>query len=279
MESGQKSRKNRRRLYILVFILSGILFTGLNSTYLQAAASREVIRVGFFSFDGYHMMDKNGNRSGYGYDFLRLAARYMDVDYKYIGYDKSWDEMQKMLEHNKIDLLTSVQKTEEREKKFDFSKPIGVSSAMLTVKSSNNSILEQEYDTYENMKVGMLRNNSRNNDFQKFAKEKGFSYQPVYYDMESELKEALQKGKVDAALTSSLRSIHDERILEEFATRTFYAVVKKGNTQVLNKINYAIDQMNLAEGDWKSELNYQYYGQTEAKTLVFSEKEKADSNL
>ena len=266
--------KYRKIIYIIIAILTGVLFVSLNSSPAQANTPRETVRVGFFAFDGYHMIDKKGNRSGYGYDFLRLAARYMDVDYDYVGYDKSWDEMQKMLNNGEIDLLTSVQKTEEREKKFDFSKPIGVSSAMLTVKSSNNSILEQEYDTYENMKVGMLRNNSRNDDFKKLSEEKGFSYHPVYYDMESELKEALQDGKVDAALTSSLRSIHNERIVEEFATRDFYAVVKKGNTELLHKINYAIDQMNLAEGDWKNELNYKYYGQTEAKTLVFSKKEQ-----
>lgn len=167
-----------------------------------------------------------------------------------------------------------MQKTEDRTNEFDFSKPIGVSSAMLTVKSSNDSILEQEYDTYDGMKVGMLYNNSRNDDFQKLAEEKGFTYQPVYYEMESDIKEALQNEDVDAALTSSLRSIHDERVVEKFATRDFYAVVKKGNTKLLDEINYAIDQMNFAEGDWKDELNYQYYGQTEAKTLVFSEREK-----
>ena len=36
--------------------------------------------------DGYHVMDEDGNRSGYGYDFLRLMARYWDVDYEYVGY-------------------------------------------------------------------------------------------------------------------------------------------------------------------------------------------------
>lgn len=30
-------------------------------------------------------MDEEGNRSGYGYDFLRLMARYWDVDYEYVG--------------------------------------------------------------------------------------------------------------------------------------------------------------------------------------------------
>ena len=36
---------------------------------------RETIRVGFFAMDGYHMIDEEGNRSGYGYDFLRMMAR------------------------------------------------------------------------------------------------------------------------------------------------------------------------------------------------------------
>ena len=59
--------------------------------YLQAVfaaeetSQHETVKVGFFAMDGYHMMDENGNRSGYGYDFLRLMARYWDVDYEYVG--------------------------------------------------------------------------------------------------------------------------------------------------------------------------------------------------
>ena len=45
--------------------------------------------------DGYHMMDEAGNKSGYGYDVLRLMARYWDVDYEYVGYDKGWSDMQR----------------------------------------------------------------------------------------------------------------------------------------------------------------------------------------
>lgn len=72
------------------------------------------------------------------------------------------------------------------------------------------------------MKVGMLRENSRNDDFAEFAKEKNFTYQTIFYDKESDLKEALQNGEVDTVLTSSLRSIHDERIIEKFATHDFH---------------------------------------------------------
>ena len=275
--SKQMRYNKRRRRYsigiIMLLIMAYVLALYPLNVY-AAQGERETIKVGFFAFEGYHMMDADGNRSGYGYDFLRMAARYLDVNYEYIGYDKSWDEIQDMLENGEIDLLTSAQKTPEREKIFDFSKPIGTSSAMLTVKSDNASIIEQEYDTYQNIKVGVLHENSRNQDFIDLANEKGFSYKEIYFDKESQIKEALQKGTIDAALTSSLRSIHDERVLEKFDTRDFYVMVKKGNNSLLDKINYAIDQMNLSEGDWKDSLSYQYYGSTESKTLVFSEREQ-----
>lgn len=273
MENKKSRRRSNQILTVMLICILTVI--GLpNGVFAEQTDSHEAVKVGFFAFEGYHMMDEEGNRSGYGYDFLRMAARYLNADYEYVGYDKSWDEMQDMLKNGEIDLLTSVQKTPEREEIFDFSKPIGTSSAILTVRSDNTSIVEQDYDTYQDMTVGMLKENSRNEDFAELADKNGFSYRPVFYDREADLKEALQKGDVDTVLTSSLRSIQNERIIEKFATKDFYAAVKKGNTHLLSEINYAIDQMNQAEGDWKDELNYQYYGQTESKTLVFSNREK-----
>src|SRR5574344_191346 len=96
-----------------------LLFIPLISTTLLTAETDEnthpVIRVGFFEFDGYHKQDSDGTRSGYGYDFLQKLARYTNWSYEYIGYEKSWNDMQQMLADGKIDILTSAQKTPERE--------------------------------------------------------------------------------------------------------------------------------------------------------------------
>ena len=75
------------------------------------------------------MMDDNGQRFGYGYDLLQYISGYTSWKYEYVGYDKSWSEMQNMLERGKIDLLTSAQKTDDRLERFDFSdQSIGTSS-------------------------------------------------------------------------------------------------------------------------------------------------------
>ena len=49
-------------------------------------------------------------------------------------------------------------------------------------------------------------------DMADYAKEKGFSYTPVYFELHNDMEKALQKGDVDALLTSSLRKTEEERI-------------------------------------------------------------------
>ena len=51
-------------------------------------------------------------------------------------------------------------------------------------------------------------------------------------------------------------------------------IVKKGNTELLNQVNYAIDQMNAAEGNWKTTLYSKNYESADAKNLEYTEEEK-----
>ena len=241
----------------------------------EETSQHETVKVGFFAMDGYHMMDEKGNRSGYGYDFLRLMARYWDVNYEYVGYDKSWEDMQQMLENGEIDMVTSARKIPDREEKFDFSRPIGNNNGILTVRSDNSTIVDGNYSTYNGMRVALLNGNTRNEEFADFAGNKGFTYVTSYYDTTAEMDEALQNGEVDAIVTSSLRKTNNERIVDKFGSSDFYVIVKKGNTKLLNEVNYAIDQMNAVEGDWKTTLYNKNYESTETKNLKYTEKEKS----
>ena len=263
-----------RELAILTAMLILTALLSFPARAEEAESQHEHVRVGFFAMDGYHMMDEDGNRSGYGYDFLRLMARYWDADYEYIGYDKSWEDMQRMLLDGEIDMVTSARKTPAREEVFDFSRPIGTSNGILTIRGDNTAIVEGQYSTYNGMRVALLNGNSRNAEFAEYAQTKGFTYNPVYFDSTEKMAEALQNGTVDAIVTSSLRRINNERILEKFGSSDFYVIVKKGNTELLNQVNYAIDQMNAAEGNWKTTLYNKNYESTDAKNLKYTEEEK-----
>ena len=264
--------RNLTVLPLVLAVLACLAFHVSAADY--SADQRDHVRVGFFAMDGYHMMDEAGNKSGYGYDLLRMMARYWDVEYEYVGYNKGWSETQKMLEDGEIDMGTSARKTPEREEKFDFSRPIGNNECMMTVRGDNEAVVVQNYSTYNGLRVAMQNGNNRNADFEQFAQEKKFSYVPVYFRLVSEMEEALQAGQVDAIVSSSMRATNNERVVERFNNEEIYIIVKKGNQPLLDKINYAIDQLNAAEGDWKTELFNRYYTSLGEPNLEFTEAEQ-----
>ena len=58
-----------------------------------------------------------------------MIAQHANLSYTYVDNVASWDEMEQMLLDGRLDMLTSVQKTPEREEKFAFSDtPISISS-------------------------------------------------------------------------------------------------------------------------------------------------------
>ena len=269
-------KKSFRRRASGILLLAACLLSLLSPAASAAPGNSRTLRVGFFAFDGYHVQDADGRRSGYGYDFLQQLARYGDWTYEYVGYDKSWAEMQDMLADGEIDLVTSAQKTPERENQFAFSdEAIGTSSAILTVKSGDERYTIGDYATYDGLRVGLVKNSSRNQKFAEFAAEKGFSYTPVYYDAVGQMTADLQSGSgIDAIFTSNLRSLDNEWILDEFAPSDFYVMVRRDDTELLSEINRAIDQMDINLPDWRHELWDKYYLADSTGELSFTAEEK-----
>ncbi len=240
-----------------------------------AQSNNRTIRAGIFSFDGYHMKDEEGRLTGYGIEFLSLVSQYSRLNFQYTGYDRAWGEMLDMLENGEIDVVTSARRTPEREERFAFSLPIGRNNTVLSVRVDNMQLHRGDYKSYNGMTVGQLEGSSQNQSLVEFAEEKGFSYQIKEYDAADVLEAALQSGEIDAILSSDLRKATNEKTLDIIEEADFYAIVRKDDMELLDEINYAIEQMDINEGDWKNVLTYRYYGPVYSSALSFTERETA----
>jgi signal transduction histidine kinase/ABC-type amino acid transport substrate-binding protein/ActR/RegA family two-component response regulator len=264
-----------KKITILLTLLA--LVTSLAPMTVFAAESfvaPETVKVGFFAFDGYHEMDENGVKSGYGYDFLQLTQKYVNLNYEYVGYDKTWEETQQMLLSGEIDLATSAHMTDARLEMYDFSLPIGTNTVIISMRATETRFVAGDYSTYDGMTIGLLEGSSCNSNVESFAEEKGFTFTAKYYENARRLKSALESGEVDTLATTSLRKMEGEKTLSEFDTEYFYVIVKKGNTALLDKINYAIEQLNESEGDWKNTFYYDNYLADRYSELTFTEEEQ-----
>lgn len=270
----QRLIKNGTRI---ILALAAALLLLFSAVALEAYADSHMrtARVGFFEYSGYHEIKEGTKRIGYGEDFFRLLQRYTNLRYEYVDIENSWDELFFMLENGDVDLISPVRWTPERAQHFDFSHSIGRNYAQITARSNDYrfDVHNNDYSNLNGVRIGVIKNSGRILDLQRLAKENNFTYTPVIYSNEVELTKALQNGEIDLIETSSLRKTKQERIIAKFAPEDFFVIVRKGDKQLLDEINYGIEQMDINEGDWRNILFYKNYLEVNNKTLTFSRRE------
>ncbi len=273
----KQKRRLRKRPYVKYILVLFVCFVLTSSNIPSIAASEKdsnrTVKAGVFYFDGYHMRDSSGVYSGYGIDLLNMVSQYSHLNFEYTGYEKSWDDMLDMLERGEIDVVTSARKTKQRVEKFAFSLPIERNSTVLSIQEQNTKIRSGDYSTYNGMTVGLVSGSSQNKSLAGFAEENGFTYKTREYDDPGKMEEDLQNGTIDTILTSNLRRAEKEKNLDTIETDYFYAIARKEDQDIVDEFNYAINQMNVNEGDWANVLYFKYYGNSDSSSRDFTPRE------
>ena len=265
----------RRMLAVMTGALVGVLLL-TNVVTAKAQSPMRTMRVGYFAFDGFHMIDEEGNYGGYGYQFLQKLSMYANVNIELVGYDKSWADMLPMLEAGELDFVMPAHMSPERLEKYAFTaEPIGTSYTLLTALETNTSFVKGDYSTYDGKRYGLMTGNSSNEGFFTYAEGKGFAYEEVYYDNFEVMKQALRAGEIDAIVSNSIREVSGEMVLDSFDNADFYGVVRPDDLELLKEIDKAIGMMNTYEGDWRSEIYNSNFSLSAAAQAVFTSEEAA----
>ena len=265
MYNNKESFPALRRTVCCLLLISMLLAALLGFAMPASAAGSDdtpqrTLRVGFYAYTGYHIMDKDGHRSGYSYEVLQRIAQYENVKFEYVAYDCDANEAADMLERGEIDLLPTLRITPERAERFAFSsEPISNLATMLTVRAGNRSIVAGNYETYNGMTVGMSRRgNGRNQSFIHYAEEHGFTYTPIYFDTDEELSLALRTGVITAAVSNRLRKTNNEWIIDTFDLQDCYIAVRKDDSATLRLVNDALTKMDRDDPTWRTSLFDKY---------------------
>lgn len=221
-------------------------------------------KVAFYAFDCYHIQDKNGKRSGYGYEMMQGISKYLQCTFSYVGYDKTASKCEAMLRNGELDIYTAARRTAKREAEFAFSThPAITSSTCMNIKVGNERIVAGDYRTYNGIRVGFLRRHNYNGAFLDFVKEKGFDCDIIYYETPTELSNALVNDEVDALVNSYIRIPEDEQTIENFGETPYYIMARKEDQALIDRLDDAIDSMNVETPNWRTEFYNKYYGSEE----------------
>lgn len=242
---------------------------------LSLTVPNKTIRVGLYPMAGYHNYENGEPVSGYGYDYLQYLKRYAPLRYEYSGEKYDWPDVIRLLEEGKLDLVTNIRKTPERESRFAFSKtPMGQTSTILTIRCGELRYRSGDYKKWNGIRIGLLKQNSAEQILTNFAKEKGFTWYPVFYDNTDQMLHDLQTGtKIDAVLSNNMRRLSNEWILERLDTSPFYMAVRKDKASLLKDLDSAMELLQMDAPDLCATLWEQYFSD-KSDEIVFTKQEQ-----
>lgn len=232
-----------------------------NSYAEEQIFAARTINVGFNSYPGYNDIDEDGTITGYSYEFLRMIAPYANLRYKYVGYDSSWPNILTMLENGEVDIVTGARKTSELERKFAFNNHgIGNGFTILVTDYMQTMYKPGDPSSYKDMHVGILKDSSSDKSFEDFAAMNNLQYTLRYYDSLPIMHRDLRDGSLTAIVTNDARTIENfEVVLERFNSVPYYAITRKTDKDLMERINYAVSKLDVDSPSWRSRLNREHF--------------------
>lgn len=247
-------KKRNVMLFVLLFtLLLGVIVP----VQAQSYGGTKTIRVAYREDADFINKSSSGVYKGYGVEYLNKISQYTGWRYEYIN--ESWENQLADLKSGKVDLICNAQKTEAREKDYDFScMPVGTEQAVLYTSEDNEDIYFQDYEHMNGKKVGLLRDSYQNEEFEQRQDEKNFHCPEEYYESEQDQIEALEQKKVDMILTGSISKHDSLKIVDKFGAAPMYIMTTKGNTEVISAVNNALEQLKAEVPDLTENLTEQY---------------------
>ena len=147
-------RVNLRRWACLLAALACLLALLPLPAHAAGAASK-VVRVGWYE-DAYNITGKNGERSGYAYEYEQSVAAYTGWTYEYVK--AGWSDLLQMMKSGEIDLMAGVSYTEDRAQDMLFSElPMGREIYYLYADLAHTDISASDLRTLNGKRIALLK--------------------------------------------------------------------------------------------------------------------------
>ena len=245
----------KRVLYFGIAIILSVLL------YVPAFArdkERETVKVAYFDLGNYYQVNSNGKVKSYDSAWLDMISQYTGLTFEYVNCG-TWDKALSMLENHEIDLIGTMQWTQEREDKYAICDTnYGYTIAELAAAEDSNLIYE-DYASIQNATVGYIEGYVVYHQLEKLMKEKNLIFQMKSFRTQKELDDALDTGKIDL-VAANAHAIHDNwKIIEKFAYAPFYFASWKENSDLTEEISQAIIRINIHQHNFDDDLIKEYF--------------------
>lgn len=240
---------------------------------VTAKPQSEVVKAAWYE-DSYHITDKNGSRSGYGYEYEQAVSAYTGWDYDYvIG---NWEELLKKLQNDEIDLMSSLSYTDERAKTMLFSDlPMGEEKYYLYADLANSDISASDISSLNGQSIAMMENSVQTTQFYEWEKKYNIKTKHVFVNSMDSAKEMFAKHEIQGVISTETSIWVDEGLSAVFTTggSEIYYGINKNRPDLKQELDSAMRAMENDKPFYSDDLYKQYIATQSAAALSSDEQE------
>ena len=241
-----------------------------------APGQKRLVRIGWNIVKGLQDGNSPENMGGYNYDYLAYISQHANWECQFV-YGTFYDLEQK-LRQGQIDIMGDVAKTSAREQIYLYPQyPAGQSHIILVTLPQNTKLYYDDYAALDGARIGVSSPFRRQVLEREIAAHK-IKVQIQDYPTLGEMITALNAGKLDAIVTSTVNQYRNYKILIEMDPVPFYFIVSPKQPQILQELNLALAKLQSVDPYLSERLFRKYFSSSspEALSLTRAEQQYVD---
>ena len=259
-------------LYV-VFLAAPVRAAETTKTNVTAKPQSEVVKAAWYE-DSYHITDKNGSRSGYGYEYEQAVSAYTGWDYDYVT--GNWEELLKKLQNGEIDLMSSLSYTDERAKTMLFSDlPMGEEKYYLYADLTNSDISASDISSLNGQSVAMMENSVQTTQFSDWEKKYNVKTKHVFVNSMDQAKEMFAKHEIQGVISTETSIWVSTGLSAVFTTggSEIYYGINKNRPDLKEELDRVMRAMENDKPFYSDDLYKQYIATQSIAVLSSDEQE------
>ena len=257
----------------VVFLAAPVRAAETTKTNVTAKPQSEVVKAAWYE-DSYHITDKNGSRSGYGYEYEQAVSAYTGWDYDYVT--GNWEELLKKLQNGEIDLMSSLSYTDERAKTMLFSDlPMGEEKYYLYADLTNSDISASDISSLNGQSVAMMENSVQTTQFSDWEKKYNVKTKHVFVNSMDQAKEMFAKHEIQGVISTETSIWVSTGLSAVFTTggSEIYYGINKNRPDLKEELDRVMRAMENDKPFYSDDLYKQYIATQSIAVLSSDEQE------
>lgn len=265
-----KHNIKKSAIYLIIMV---IFMLQIPNVYAQQT-NIETVRVGYYEDGDYMSRNQQGEYVGYNIEYLQEIAKQSGYHFEIVD-AQSWTAAYDMLVRGEVDVLPAVYYQEDRADDMFFStQPMCSIYTTLNVRMDDQRYDFEDYQAFQGMKVGIIRDGIDGENFKKFSVEHDLSISIIDYDETSDLLAALDDGTLDGVAITHLGKNSTYRSVSQFSPSPLYFTVNKDRPDIMAEINKAMNTIQLGNPRYASDLYDKYLAPGINQIPVFTKEER-----